>query len=130
MGSKMAKNLIKGGYELVVYNRSQPAVEEMSREGATPAASPAELGKMCTIVILSLPSSSAVEDTVLGERGLVHGLMPGSIVIDTSTIDPAVAVRISAELRKRGHHFLDAPVSGGPEGASAGTLAIMVGGDQ
>jgi 2-hydroxy-3-oxopropionate reductase len=130
MGSRMAKNLIKGGYKLVVYNRSKPATEEMAKEGALVAASPAEMARQCEIVILSLPSSAAVEETVLGERGLVHGLSPGGIVVDTSTIDPAVAVRVEAELSRRGHHFLDAPVSGGPEGASAGTLAIMVGGDR
>lgn len=130
MGSRMAKNLIKSGYSLVVYNRSQPPIDELVRSGAVAASSLGELAKLCSTVILCMSSSKASNDVVLGENGLVHNLSRGSIVIDTGTIDLAVAERIAGELKKKGHHFLDAPVSGGPEGAAAATLSIMVGGDR
>ena len=130
MGSKMAKNLLSGGYEVVVYNRSRPAVEELVREGAVAADSPREMARECGIVVLCLSDSRGVEETALGERGLIQGFAPDSIAIDTSTIDLAVTMRVAAAMKARGLHFLDAPVSGGPEGARAGTLSIMVGGDR
>ena len=126
----MAKNLIKSGYDLVVYNRSQPPVDELVRAGALAASSPAGVAKLCNTVILCMSSSKASNDVVLGEKGLMNNLAPRSIVIDTGTIDLAVAEKIATELKKKGHYFLDAPVSGGPEGASAATLSIMVGGDR
>jgi 3-hydroxyisobutyrate dehydrogenase-like beta-hydroxyacid dehydrogenase len=130
MGSKMASNLLKGGYELTVYNRSLSAVQKLVREGAVAASSPAQIAETCEVVILSLPSTGAVKETVMGEKGLMRGLRPGSIVVDTSTIDPQTSRDIADEMTKRGLYFLDAPVSGGPEGAAAGTLAVMVGGDR
>jgi len=130
MGSRMARNLLSAGYDVIVYNRSQGPVEQLVAAGARPAGSPEELAKSCTIVILALLDSEAVETVVLGKSGLVKGLRPGSIVVDTSTIDPVTAVRTAQKLRKKGLHYLDAPVSGGPEGAAAGTLTIMVGGDK
>ena len=129
MGKRMAKNLMKGGYELVVHNRSAPAVEEMVNLGAVAAAYPHALARECQMVFLSLPNTGEVKDVVLGRRGLVHGLSSGGIVIDTSTVDPEATVQIADELKKRGCYFLDAPVSGGPEGAEAATLSIMVGGE-
>jgi len=126
----MARNLLKGGCELVVYNRSPSAIQELVKEGAVAAGSVAQIAAVCGIVILSLPSTKAVEETVVGARGLIHNLRPGAIVIDTSTIDPGVSTMIAYEMKTKGLYFLDAPVSGGPEGAAAGTLAIMVGGDQ
>ncbi|MDA4134091.1 MAG: NAD(P)-dependent oxidoreductase [Thaumarchaeota archaeon] len=130
MGSKMSKNLLKGGYEVMVFNRSRPAVEELLRSGAVEAASPEEMARTCEVVVLSLSDSKGVEETVLGAKGLVHGLPPGGVVIDTSTIDLAVTMKVASALEGRGFHLLDAPVSGGPEGAGAGTLSIMVGGDR
>ena len=130
MGSKMSKNLLKGGYEVVVYNRSRPALDDLVRSGAVEASSPEEMARTCPIVVLSLSDSKGVEDTVLGPRGLVNGFAPGSVAIDTSTIDIAVTMKVAAALKARGFHFLDAPVSGGPEGAAAGSLSIMVGGEQ
>jgi len=130
MGSKMSKNLLKGGYDVVVYNRSRPAVEELQKSGAAAAASPEAMARTCEIIVLSLSDSKGVEETVLGAKGLIHGLAPGSVVIDTSTIDLAVTMKVASALEERGFHLLDAPVSGGPEGAGAGTLSIMVGGDR
>ncbi|MDA4114731.1 MAG: NAD(P)-dependent oxidoreductase [Thaumarchaeota archaeon] len=130
MGSKMARNLLKAGYEVVVYNRSRPAVEELLKEGAIAAGSPMEMARDCEIIVLCLSDSKGVEETVLGGRGLIHGFAPGGIVIDTSTIDLGVAMKVAAAMKAGGFHFLDAPVSGGPEGARAATLSIMVGGDR
>jgi len=130
MGSRMSKSLLRGGRRVVVYNRSRAAVEELVGQGAVAAPSPEEVARACRVVILSLSDSRAVEDVVLGERGLARGLAPGSVVVDTSTIDPSVSARVAAALRERGSRFLDAPVSGGPERATAGTLSIMVGGDR
>lgn len=129
MGKRMAKNLMNAGYKLVVHNRSAPAAEEMVNFGAIAATSPHALARDCRIVLLSLPNTGEVEDVVLGQNGLVRGLSSGSIVIDTSTIDPVVTVQIANKLRMRQCYFLDAPVSGGPEGAEAATLSIMVGGE-
>jgi 3-hydroxyisobutyrate dehydrogenase-like beta-hydroxyacid dehydrogenase len=130
MGRRMAKNLIQAGYEVVVYNRSPQPVAELVREGAVAASSPEELARSCRTVVLALLDSKAVEAVVLGKKGLVHGLAKGGIVIDTSTIDPGTAISVAEKLRSKGMYFLDAPVSGGPEGAAAGTLSIMVGGDK
>lgn len=130
MGTRMVRNLLKTGYFVTVFNRSTGPVQALASEGAKVAASPKELGRRCRVVVLALLDSKAVESVVLGKDGLVHGLAPGSIIIDTSTIDPGTATRISEKLRRRRIHFLDAPVSGGPEGAAAGTLTIMVGGNK
>ena len=126
----MAKNLIRAGYNVVAYNRSPRPVEELAREGGVAAGSPREVGEKCEIVVLALLDSKAVESVVLGERGLAQGLSSGGVIIDTSTIDPVSAIRLAGGLRKRGLYFLDAPVSGGPEGARAGTLSIMIGGER
>jgi 3-hydroxyisobutyrate dehydrogenase len=130
MGSRMAKNLLRAGYEVVVYNRSPQPVEQLVIAGAKSAASPEELAKQCEIVVLALLDSKAVESVVMGEKGIVHGLSRGAIVVDTSTIDPATSIKLANELHREGFYFLDAPVSGGPEGAAAATLSIMVGGDE
>ncbi len=130
MGSRMAKNLLRAGYEVVVYNRSPQPVEALVGAGAKSAASPEALAKQCKIIVLALLDSKAVESVVLGEKGLVRGLARGSTVIDTSTIDPATSIGVAKKLRSKGSYFLDAPVSGGPEGAEAATLSIMVGGDK
>jgi 3-hydroxyisobutyrate dehydrogenase-like beta-hydroxyacid dehydrogenase len=130
MGSRMSRNLLRGGHRVIVYNRSRAAVEELAGQGAIAAASPEEVARACRVVVLSLSDSRAVEEVVLGERGLAGGLATGSVVVDTSTIEPSVSAMVAAKLRERGSRFLDAPVSGGPERASTGTLSIMVGGDR
>ncbi len=130
MGSRMAKSLLRAGYEVVVYNRSPQPVGELVGAGAVSASSPQEVAKQCRIIVLALLDSKAVETVVLGEKGIVHGLSPGTILIDTSTIGPSASIGVAGKLRAKGAYFLDAPVSGGPEGAAAGTLSIMVGGDR
>jgi 2-hydroxy-3-oxopropionate reductase len=129
MGKPMARNLLKAGYPLVVYNRSRPPVEELAAEGAEPAGSPREVAQRSDVVITMLPDTPEVEQALAGPDGVFEGGRPGLIVIDMSTIDPMAARRLAAQATERGIVMLDAPVSGGEIGAIQGTLSIMVGGD-
>ena len=128
MGKSMARNILKAGFPLVVHNRSQAAVEELQREGAKSASSPAEVAAQVDVVITNLPDSPDVEQVVLGEQGIIEAARDGQIFIDNSTIKPASARLIAEQLAQKGVVSLDAPVSGGDIGARNGTLAIMVGG--
>lgn len=128
MGKSIARNILKAGFPLVVHNRSQSAVNELVAEGAVKANSPAEVASQVDIVFTNLPDSPDVEKVVLGERGIIEGAHAGLILIDNSTIKPAVSRKIAAALAEKGAAALDAPVSGGDIGARDGTLAIMVGG--
>ncbi|MGI9952242.1 2-hydroxy-3-oxopropionate reductase [Moorellaceae bacterium AZ2] len=130
MGKPMSKNLIKAGYQLVVYNRSQAAVEELVAAGAEPASSPCEVAERSDKFITMLPNSPEVKEVVLGPKGLIEGARPGSILIDMSSIEPQVTREIAAELAGKGVRMLDAPVSGSEAKAVQGTLAIMVGGKE
>ena len=129
MGRPMAKNLLGAGFDLAVYNRSQPPRAEFAAAGARIAASPAEVARDRAIVITIVTDSADVEDVCLGASGVIEGATRGTIVVDMSTISPEVTRRIGAALAGRGIRMLDAPVSGGEEGAVAGSLSIMVGGD-
>jgi 2-hydroxy-3-oxopropionate reductase len=129
MGKSIARNIMKGGFEVVVHNRSRAAVDEMVAEGAIAAASPKEVAAQCDVVFTNLPDSPDVEKVVLGENGIIEGARPGLIVVDNSTIKPASARMIAEKLKAKGITSLDAPVSGGDIGARNGTLTIMVGGD-
>lgn len=129
MGKPMAGHLLKAGFPLTVHNRSQAPVDELVAAGAQAASSPAEVAARSDIVFLCLPDSPDVEKVVLGAGGLLEGAREGLIVVDHSTIKPATARKLAAELSQRGMGFLDAPVSGGQLGAQNGTLTIMVGGD-
>ncbi len=128
MGKSMARNILKAGYPLVVHNRSRGPVEELSSEGATPAASPAEVAAQVDVLFTNLPDSPDVEIVTLGAEGVIEGAHAGLIFVDNSTIKPATARKIAAHLGDKGVICLDAPVSGGDIGARQGTLAIMVGG--
>jgi 2-hydroxy-3-oxopropionate reductase len=129
MGKSIARNILKAGFPLVVHNRSRAAVDELVAEGALAASSPAVVAAQADIVFTNLPDSPDVEKVILGERGIIEAAHDGLIVIDNSTIKPASARMIAAELAKRGVFSLDAPVSGGDIGAKNGTLTIMVGGN-
>jgi 2-hydroxy-3-oxopropionate reductase len=131
MGKPMARNLAAAGYDLVVFNRSQHAVDTLLAEGDRfqPAASPREVAKRTKAIITMLPDSPEVRDVVFGENGLRPELGQEHLLIDMSTIAPATAVEVNAAVRARGARALDAPVSGGEAGAIAGTLSIMVGGE-
>lgn len=130
MGKPMARNLLEAGYELVVHNRSQEAVEELAGLGAKAATSPAEVASKVDVVFTNLPDSPDVELVALGEGGIIAGAHEGLIFVDNSTIKPATARMVSERLGEKGVLCLDAPVSGGDIGAQNGTLAIMVGGPQ
>ena len=126
MGRPMALHLAQAGHELHVWaRRPHSTVGLPAQVHATPAA----LGAACEVVFTMVTSSADVQAVVLGEEGLVHGLAADSIVVDCSTIAPDVARAIAAQLAGKGIHMLDAPVSGGVQGAEAATLAIMVGGE-
>ena len=129
MGRPMAKNLLKAGFRLRVHNRSRGPVEELAALGAVAAASPADAARDADAVITMLPDSPDVQQVVAGPSGVMEGLRPGGILIDMSTISPAVTRELAEQLGRRGIHMLDAPVSGGEKGATEGTLSIMVGGD-
>ncbi len=129
MGKPMATNLIeKGGYSLVVHNRSVSRVLELVALGAQSADSPKEVAENCNVIITMLPNSPDVRKVALGPKGIIEGARPGALVIDMSSIDPTVAREIGADLNKKGIRFLDAPVSGGEPKAIDGSLSIMVGG--
>jgi len=128
MGKSIARNILKAGFQLVVHNRSRAAMDELTAEGATPAASPAEVARQVDAVFTNLPDTPDVEKVVLEADGILAGAHPGLIWVDNSTIRPAAARSLSLRLAEKGVLSLDAPVSGGDVGARNGTLAIMAGG--
>lgn len=129
MGRPMALNVLKGGYELTVHSRSPRPVEALVAAGARSAGSPAEVARQSDVVITMLPDSPDVQKVVNGPAGVLEGLKAGSVIIDMSSIAPAVARDLAALAEAAGSAMLDAPVSGGEIGAIKGTLSIMVGGD-
>jgi 2-hydroxy-3-oxopropionate reductase len=128
MGKSIARNIRKAGFDLVVYNRSSSPMEELVREGAHLAGSPAEVAARVDVVMTCLPDSPDVEQVALGEQGILAGAHAGLTYVDNSTIKPATARLIAERLGAVGVSCLDAPVSGGDVGARDATLAIMVGG--
>jgi 3-hydroxyisobutyrate dehydrogenase len=130
MGSGMAMNIIKGGFPLVVHDINRDAAAPHLEAGATWADSPQAVATASEVVFSSLPGPPEVEAVALGAQGLVHGVSAGKVYFDLSTNSPTLIRRIHAVFAERGAHVLDAPVSGGPQGARSGRLAIWVGGDQ
>jgi 2-hydroxy-3-oxopropionate reductase len=130
MGTPMAENLLKAGFELTVYNRSQPPVDLLASLGASAASSPKAVAELSDVVITMVTDSEAVKEVVLGQKGVLEGAHEGLVLIDMSTISPSVTRSISASLAAKGVNALDAPVSGGDVGARDGTLTIMVGGPE
>lgn len=128
MGRRMALNLRKAGYGLIVHDLNRAAVEELVAAGADDAGSIAGAAQ-ANIVITMLPDTPDVEAVVLGDGGLASAMRPGSVLIDMSSISPIATQAMARELAARGIEMLDAPVSGGYQGAESGTLSIMVGGE-
>jgi 3-hydroxyisobutyrate dehydrogenase len=128
MGSFMAANLLKAGFPLSVWNRTASRADEVVALGAERASSPADLARTCGIVVACLTDSPQVEAVLFGPYGLAEGLASGSLFIDCSTLSPLKAQEFAARLSTQGVSMLDAPVSGGSEGAKNATLTIMVGG--
>lgn len=129
MGRPMAHNLIKGGHELVVYNRSSD-LEDLREAGATVAGSAAEVASQVEVLITMLPNSPEVIEVVSGEGGVLEGASEGLIVVDMSSIAPSASQELAQAAQAKGVAFIDAPVSGGEPKAKDGTLAVMVGGDR
>jgi 3-hydroxyisobutyrate dehydrogenase len=129
MGRGMALNLLKAQGELVVFSTNPGTVQALVEEGATAAASVAELAGQSDVVFTSLPGPAQVEDVVLGQEGIVKSMRPGLTLIELSTSSLSLAQRIASSLERAGGYMLDAPVSGGPSGAASGELALWVGGD-
>jgi len=134
MGLPMAKNLLDAGYDVVGHNRSEEPTAELVDYGGSDGGSPAGVAEESDVVLLCLPDSPDVERVVLGGEGeddpVVDGLSAGMTLIDHSTISPTVTEEIAAELAAMDVAMLDAPISGGEEGAIEGTLSIMIGGDE
>lgn len=129
MGRPIGMNLLKAGYPLTVWNRTASRADELVSAGAKLAASPAELASASDLVISIVSDPAALEEVLWSANGAMQSLRRGSIYIDSSTVSPGLARRISAECRQRGVRFLDAPVTGGDWGAKKGELVFMVGGD-
>lgn len=128
MGTPMAEQLLGAGFDVVVHDVVRARVDALGARGAIVATSPAAVARESETVICMLPMPDDTEGVIFGADGLVHGLRPGSVVIDMSTNSPAFASRTAAELAARGFDFLEAPVSLGEKGARSGTLTIMVAG--
>lgn len=128
MGRPMARNLMKAGFPLTVWNRSRPGIDELVSEGAAEGGSPADVARRSNVVITIVGDSPDVEEVALGAKGIIEGAHPGLMHIDMTTMSPQVTRRIAERLAEAGVEMLDAPVSGGQQGAIEGTLSIMVGG--
>lgn len=130
MGRPMARRLLAAGYPVLGYDADPSALAAVAADGVTPAPGAAVVAAEAEFIITMLPDSAAVETVVLGSGGICEAARAGQVLIDMSSGSPAVTRRLAAALADRGVYMLDAPVSGGVRGAEAGTLAIMVGGDQ
>jgi len=128
MGKPMAKNLLKAGYRLVVFDTNAAPMKELAAAGAETAASPKEVAEKCDVVVTMLPNSPHVKAVVLGPKCVIEGAGPGKTVIDMSSIAPLASREIASLLAEKGVEMLDAPVSGGEPKAIDGTLSVMVGG--
>lgn len=130
MGKPMIKNLINAGFSLYVFARRKEICQELREYGATVLKSVPEVAESCSIIITMLPDSPQSEEVIAGSDGVLSSAAPGTLVIDMSSIDPTVSIKIAQQLRQKNIGFLDAPVSGGEKGAIEGKLAIMAGGSQ
>jgi len=130
MGKPMAKNLIKQGYSLTVYDLNAEAVAEVVQAGAAQGDSPKAVANVSDVIITMLPNNAIVKSVLLGEDGVIHGAKTGAVVVDMSSISPVVAKEVASALAEQGIQMLDAPVSGGEPKAIDGTLSIMAGGDE
>ena len=130
MGSEMARNLIKAGHSLIVHDLRREAARPLIDAGASWAGTPKAVAEASNIVFTSLPGPPEVEVVALGESGIIEGIRPGGVYIDLTSNSPTLVRRIYARFKEKGAHMMDVPVSGGPGAARAGTLTLMVGGDE
>jgi 3-hydroxyisobutyrate dehydrogenase/2-hydroxy-3-oxopropionate reductase len=125
----MAANLRRADVPLRVHTRSRSAERDPSLQGSIACATPADTAKGVDVLLLCVSNNAAVEAVLFGANGACNQLTAGSVVVDCSTIAPATAIACAQRLAQRGVHYLDAPVTGGTEGAKAGSLTVLVGGD-
>jgi 2-hydroxymethylglutarate dehydrogenase len=130
MGRLMAPHILKAGHRVIVYDVSEAALLQMRQFGAEVGASGMAVAEAAEVVLSSLPTPATVEDAYLGPGGLIEGAKDGQVFADLSSITPTVARKVADAFAEKGAIVLDAPVSGGTDGARAATLAIMVGGDE
>jgi 2-hydroxy-3-oxopropionate reductase len=130
MGEPMAENVLAAGYDVVAHNRSPEPVARLAEQGATPAESPADVTERADVVITVLPDTDAVESVLYGDDGILGAIGEGQVYVDMSTVAPGATERFAADVADRGAAMLDAPISGGEEGARDATLSIMVGGER
>ncbi|XP_033220344.1 3-hydroxyisobutyrate dehydrogenase, mitochondrial [Belonocnema kinseyi] len=128
MGSRMAKNLLKRGFKLTVFDVNEAAVTKICESGAKSAHSVGEVSENSEILVSMLPSNKHVLDCYIGDKGILSSAKKNALFIDSSTIDPSVSETVAQEADKRNIRFIDGPVSGGVNAAEAGTLTFMVGG--
>src|SRR4051812_38524066 len=129
IGSIMAANLLKAGHELMVYDLSKAAVDNMAKKGARAASSPREVAEFADFIGIAVRDDAQVLEAVTGDNGILKAARRGSLIAIHSTIDPETAVKVGEVAKERGVGVVDAQMSGGTEGATAGTLLYMVGGE-
>jgi len=130
MGRPMAKNLMKAGHDLMVFDINQDNVDALAAEGATAGTSPKEVAQQVKLMIIMVPNSPHVKAVVMGENGVLEGASEGTILVDMSSIAPLASQEVARACAEKGVKMIDAPVSGGEPKAIDGTLSIMVGGEQ
>jgi len=129
MGGPMARNVQKKGHALAVFDVNRASVDALAASGAVAAASPKDVAAASEIVITMLPDAPDVERVALGADGIVHGIRPGAIYVDMSTIDPGTTRKVGAAIRAKGAAMIDSPVGKTADAAAAGTSTLMIGGD-
>lgn len=129
MGQGMVRNLLEADFDVTVWNRTASKMEPLVEAGASEADNPADVAAQSDIIVTCVSDTPDVEEVILGEDGVIEGAREGALVVDMSTISPQATRDIAARLSEKGVHMLDAPISGGSEGAANGTLSIMVGGE-
>ncbi|MDQ3099145.1 MAG: NAD(P)-dependent oxidoreductase [bacterium] len=127
MGKPMALNILKKGFPLVVYNRTESKTKELADQGAVVAHSPRELAEQSEIIVTMVTAVEDVHNILFSANGAIEGAQKGTLIIDMSTIGPTAAKLIDSELKEHGMHFIDAPVTGSTPGAINGTLTIFIG---
>jgi 3-hydroxyisobutyrate dehydrogenase len=130
MGTPMARRVLVAGFPLTVWNRSPERMEALTSDGARAAETPKALAEASDVVVTMVADADALRSVLRGDEGVIAGLRPGSIVVDTSTIGPSAAVELAAEVEERGAHWIDSPVSGSTGAAEQGELTLMVGGEE
>lgn len=129
MGQGMAHNLLRAGFDLCVWNRTASRMDGLVAAGAKAGSSPADVAAQSDVIFICVSDTPDVEAVILGENGVIDGVQAGALVVDHSTISPHATREMAAQLAEKGVDMLDAPISGGSEGAERGTLSIMIGGD-